>query len=146
MRSLTYLLSLFLVGIMMSCSSDQAEPINLNKDMCDYCRMNISDGRFGAEVMTEKGRYYKFDDIKCLVHYAEEKPNGPLKFFFIHDFTKNNKLIDAPTAHFVWSKEFKSPMRGNIAAFADKAEADAVAKEQGSQVENWDAAKKRILE
>ena len=107
-----------------SCSTDGPEPILLNKDMCDNCRMNISDARFGAEVQTQKGRYYKFDDLKCLAHYAVEQPNGPIKSFYIHDFSQNNVLIEATKAYYVWSKEFSSPMRGNTAAFANRADAE----------------------
>lgn len=129
-----------------SCSTDGPEPITLNKDMCDNCRMNISDGRFGGEVQTQKGRYYKFDDLKCMAHYATEEPNGQIKSFYIHDFAQNNVLIDATKAYYVWSKELSSPMRGNTAAFANKVDAEKIAQQYGSTVEDWEAAKKRILE
>ncbi len=147
MRNILFIIvSLALATTFNACSSSGPDPISLNKDMCDNCRMNISDGRFGAEVQTEKGRFYKFDDFKCLTHYAAEQPNGSIKSYYIHDFSKNNVLIDATKAYYVWSKELSSPMRGNTAAFANKADAEKIAQQYGSTVDDWEAAKQRILE
>ena len=30
--------------------------------------MKIADGKFGAELITTKGRIYKFDDIHCMIN------------------------------------------------------------------------------
>lgn len=49
----------------------------------------------------------------------------------------NNVLISAETAFYVSSEKAKSPMRGDIAAFASKEQATNVAKEWKAEVKNW---------
>ena len=34
--------------------------------------MSISDKRFACEIVTEKGRAYKFDDVTCMMSYKND--------------------------------------------------------------------------
>ena len=77
MKSLFIVLITFL---MVSCGSNEPKPINLNTDMCDFCKMTIANGKFGAELITQKGRYYKFDDVSCMVQFAKSS-EVPAKAF-----------------------------------------------------------------
>jgi copper chaperone NosL len=125
-----------------ACTQSGPIPINLNKDYCDYCKMNISDGRFGAEVKTNKGRDYKFDDLSCMLEYIKENRNTPFASIYIHDFSKENVLIPAETAHYVHSSSIRSPMNGQTAAFATEGKANEFAKSVGSFVQSWDLISK----
>ena len=58
MKILSYF---FFFTLLISCGKKEAEPIKLNSDGCEFCKMKISDGKFGAEIITAKGRIYKFD-------------------------------------------------------------------------------------
>ncbi|WP_281233142.1 nitrous oxide reductase accessory protein NosL [Flavobacterium gelatinilyticum] len=116
---------LFVAAFLFSCSGDKAVPIKLNVDNCDFCMMGISDGRHGAEIITEKGRAYKFDDVACMAHYCKDNASMKIKAYYVHDYTKNNELIPADKAFFVSGGKIKSPMNGNIAAFTNKSEAKA---------------------
>lgn len=120
-----------------SCGSVDPEPINLNKDACASCKMSISDGHFGSEIITKKGRVYKFDDMGCMLHYISENEQGNVAAYYINDFSKENVLIDATKAWFIHHESLKSPMGGNIAAFADKADAQKIADEKQISVEDW---------
>jgi len=120
-----------------SCSTDKPEPIAINKDQCDFCKMTITDGRFGCELITAKGRIYKFDDLNCMLRYKEEKRNTQFKSFFVHDYSGDNLLIPAENADYIESEHLKSPMGGNIAAFSDKNEAETLAKEYGATLNTW---------
>ncbi len=120
-----------------SCSSDQPDPIRINSDDCDFCRMTISDGRFGAEVVTNKGRVYKFDDFSCLKKFVNEQGNAGIKKYYIADYTKDNTLIDATGAWYVHDDELKSPMLGNIAAFSSREDAAEYSKKNDRSVSNW---------
>jgi len=86
-------------------------------------------GKFGAEIQTQKGRFYVFDDISCLVKYCEENESTKVKCYYVHDYTQNNQLIDATKAFYISGGEINSPMHGNIAAFenfGDKLKAKAI--------------------
>lgn len=134
------LLGVLLVpAFLFSCSSDKAVPIKLNVDNCDFCMMGISDGRHGAEIITEKGRAYKFDDIACMAHYCKEHKDTKIKVYYVHDYTKNNELIKVESAFFVSGGTIKSPMNGNIAAFSNKSEAKAFEAESKGVETEWTA-------
>ena len=44
-----------LVGFLTGCSTEPL-PIRYGQDNCDFCKMTISDHRFGAEIVTKKGK------------------------------------------------------------------------------------------
>lgn len=127
----------FSLGL-FSCGNSEAIPIKLHSDQCESCRMSISDGKFGAEIITEKGRVYKFDDISCMVVYCKENhENQKTKAHYIHDYTQDNVLIPAETAFYIKGGNINSPMRGNIAAFSTQEEADKFAIELEAEKTDW---------
>jgi copper chaperone NosL len=112
---------LIMVLIVTSCSSTGPEPIYLNKDDCDNCKMSISDKRFACELVTEKGRIYKFDDISCMVSYANDHNDKMTNAqFYIIDYLLPNELMPSDKLSFVEGEKVASPMGGNIAAFSNK--------------------------
>ncbi len=126
-----------LIALSTSCSTGKPEPIVLNKDNCDFCKMTIADGRFGCELLTNKGRVYKFDDLGCMLRYKVENMKLSPKEFFINDFTAQNVLLPAESAFYVYDKSFGSPMGGNIAAFKSETEANAFAQNLKAEVQDW---------
>jgi len=110
---------LFVVLAVQACSV-KPEPIAYGKDMCHACKMTLVDPKFGAEILTKKGKIYKFDDMNCLVNFYtsgyEEKDN--VQQVLVIDFATQEKLIDVNTAHFVLSEGVRSPMASGVAAFS----------------------------
>lgn len=96
MKSLFIVLIAFL---MVSCGSNEPKPINLNTDMCDFCKMTIANGKFGSELITTKGRYYKFDDVACMIQFAKSNQT-PVNHFFVNDYLKENELFPAEKCFF----------------------------------------------
>ena len=124
MKILSYF---FFFTLLISCGKKEAEPIKLNSDGCEFCKMKISDGKFGAEVITTKGRIYKFDDMHCMINYHKENNTTQIQSFFIHDYNQDNTLIAAESAYYVKGGEINSPMRGNIIAVQTVEEATQMA-------------------
>ena len=110
--------SLFLI-LLTGCSTNP-QPLRLGKDNCDFCKMTISDKRFGAELITKKGKVYKFDDGHCLLAFMQSKKVAKIDMAAVYysNFIGNNELLNAEKAFFLQSPQLKSPMNGNIAAFA----------------------------
>jgi copper chaperone NosL len=129
--------------LLTGCSNQEQEPIVLHTDMCDNCRMTIADGRFAAEIMTKKGRVYKFDDMHCMQAFTKEKTNGEVSRYWINDFAADNILTDATKAWYVQHESLRSPMGGNTAAFPDKAAAEKLAADYGVLISNWDQLAKQ---
>ncbi len=132
-------LFLILSFTLFSCANDKAVPIKLNADNCDFCGMSIADGKFAAEVITEKGRAYKFDDISCMMNYCKENSTTKMGAYFVNDFAQDNILISTNTAFFLSGGSIQSPMRGGIIAFSKEADAKEMATKLNAEPITWEA-------
>jgi copper chaperone NosL len=133
----------FLAFTIFSCSNAQAVPIVLNSDNCAFCGMSIADGKYGAEVITAKGRAYKFDDIMCMMNYCKANAGTKMASYFVHDYAKENQLIPATFAFFLSGGEIQSPMRGGIIAFATEKEAREFNAKLNATLISWDDVLKK---
>lgn len=121
----TNLTPLFFFGLLtfsLSGCSTQPQPIQVGTDNCDFCKMAISDNRFGAEIVTKKSKIYKFDDEHCVVGFLNSRKlsNDQIAGVYFTNFIPPHELINAEEAHFLQSPSLKSPMGGNIAAFTNE--------------------------
>lgn len=114
-------LPLLLVLFLYSCNP-APQPIVVGKDACSYCKMPVSDNRFGAEIITDKGKIYKFDDAHCVLSFLHApgfQNEKKYKVYFV-DFSSDHSLIPASKSLFIKSETLRSPMDGNIAAFSNE--------------------------
>ena len=56
--------------LLTSCST-KPEPFAYGKDNCHTCKMGIMDPKFGTELITTKGKIYKFDDVSCMQYFLK---------------------------------------------------------------------------
>lgn len=94
------------------------EPIAYGKDQCFYCKMNIVDPKYGGELVTSKGRIYKFDALECMVPYMEQSSGQEYAFILGVAYDHPEKLIGVDSLHFIVSEDINSPMGANLAAFS----------------------------
>lgn len=133
----TFITFIFVAVFLTSCSSNGPEPINYNQDACEFCKMSISESHFASELITVKGRVYKFDDLQCLLQYQAANKDVAVKSFYVGNFAAENDLIDASTAFFVKNEALHSPMGGNTAAFKTAEAATEYANKNKGQVVGW---------
>jgi copper chaperone NosL len=114
MKPFVFALFLFLIG----CATEP-EPLAYGKDQCHACKMTLMDRKFGAELVTKKGKVYKFDDINCLFNFYKgtDVSKEDYQHTLVIDFSQPEKLIDAQKAYFLKSSEVMSPMASGVAAF-----------------------------
>ncbi|MBK8853874.1 MAG: nitrous oxide reductase accessory protein NosL [Saprospiraceae bacterium] len=131
--------TMFLLPLLMliSCNSEGPQKISLHKDTCAFCKMNISEGHFAAQILTKKGRYFHFDDITCMVNFHKQNPEKEVKNFFVHYYPGDNELIPAESAFYIKGGNLKSPMAGNIAAFKTNAEALEFKDKMSAESTDW---------
>lgn len=112
------ILCVLLAFVFLACSIEP-EPLTYGKDQCHYCKMTLMDQKFGGELVTTKGKVYKFDDINCLFNFYNDGSVNKKDFRFklVVDFSQPEKLIDAEKAVYLKSAEIKSPMASQVAAF-----------------------------
>ncbi len=116
------LVLLLMMSLLFSSCNAGPVPIQLSKDNCEFCKMTFSDARFGAEIVTAKGKVYKFDDVHCLLGFLnsavlEKKEINAIYFVDFsgtHDLKKQEEMI------LYRSDGFHTPMGGNIAAFSSR--------------------------
>lgn len=137
------LAALFASVSLISCAATGPEPIRYGSDNCYQCKMTLTDKRFGAEIVTTKGKVYKFDDLNCMVSFMKagtvSKEN--IAQTVAVDFRKTGSFVEVQQAFFLQNEAIKSPMRGDVASFSDKKDLDAVKTEIGGGKEmNWNEA------
>lgn len=110
----------FAVISFSSCNVKPQE-IQLGKDNCYYCKMTVSDPRFGAEVITKKGKIYKFDDAHCLLSFLKsgEVAEKDIRDVYFVTFSSDHGFVKSGEAALLKSDALHSPMNGNVAAFAN---------------------------
>ncbi len=113
------------------------EPISYGNDACDNCKMTISDPKFGAELITNKGKIYKFDSIECLSAFYSSMKEEEIHSGWATGYLTPEKFISTNNAFFLVSEKLKSPMGLNISAFADQTSLDKIKAEYGGKVLSW---------
>lgn len=112
-------LSIFaLLVFLASCSADP-RPIAYGQDGCHHCKMTLMDPKFGAELVTEKGKVFVFDDVNCMLQYMDSANDEVYKHILVTDFLNPGVLLDANVAFYLKSDQFKTPMASQIVAFPD---------------------------
>lgn len=114
-------LSIFSIVIFLTSCSVDPRPIAYGQDACHHCKMKLMDPKFGAELVTEKGKVFIFDDVNCMLQYmdSEDGKSQIYKHILVTDYLNPGILLDANFAFYLKSEEFKTPMASNIVAFPD---------------------------
>lgn len=106
---------------LLSCTAEP-EPLQYGQDACHTCKMTLMDKKFGAELVSKKGKVFKFDDVNCMLQFYHSGEVDPQEFAYrlVTDFSKPATLIEANDAFYLKSPQIKSPMASQIAAFGEK--------------------------
>jgi copper chaperone NosL len=136
--------SIVLIGI-ASCSAGP-EPFKKGQDVCHACKMGIIDTKFGCEIITKKGKVYKFDDVICLSRFLRSGtvPESGIDQTVVVNFENDHQFLDINNAFFVLSPSLSSPMQGNAAAFAGKDEAEKMRIAKNGTISNWTEYYKKV--
>ena len=120
----------------VSCAKSGPQEIAVGKDQCENCKMNITEPKYATQMVTSKGKVFKFDDIKCMQDYATSNTQnaGDAKTY-VADFP-SGQFFESTTATFITGGTIKSPMGGNTQAYKDKAAAQKAATELGATLTN----------
>ncbi|NBC18911.1 MAG: hypothetical protein GVY18_16540 [Bacteroidetes bacterium] len=148
LRVLTITLMLGL--LLLAGCTPEPEPIRYGQDECAYCRMAITDPRYGSELVTSTGKTYMFDSIECLAAHvqttAQESPEIEVHSLWVTDYTRPEHLIRVDAAAFLHSDSLRSPMALNVAAFGDRARRDAAHDSLGGTPMGWAEVKHLVQE
>jgi hypothetical protein len=138
-----FLVTLILLGL-SGCEreiSDELKTVHWDRDMCERCKMVVSDRTHGVQVINlQTGRSYMFDDIGCMVLWFKDDNItwAPQAKIWITD-TVTAKWIDAREA--LYDTNNITPMAYGFAAHEHNSTIKA-----GEEIIDFKEVVKRIFE
>ncbi|MBJ6366701.1 nitrous oxide reductase accessory protein NosL [Snuella sedimenti] len=136
MKTLKHYSILILLPLLIGCNI-KPQAIDYGNDACHFCRMTIVDKVHAAEIVTNKGKVYKFDASECMIHFLKEFDTSQVALYLVNNYTQPESLIDATKATFLISKALPSPMGAFLTAFKNKVDAEQVQNEKGGELYSW---------
>ena len=141
-----YNILIVLIALITWSCSVEPQPINYGSDACDFCKMTIVENRWAAEIVTKKGKAYKYDAIECMMNYMNRNDISPsnLALLLVDDYSHPGVLIDATKATYIKSEAIPSPMGAFISAFNNADAANTTVAEKGGEVFDFTELKSRF--
>ncbi|MBL4709719.1 MAG: nitrous oxide reductase accessory protein NosL [Flavobacteriales bacterium] len=129
-----------LIGTFQMLSSCKIGPqeIDYGNDACSFCQMTIVDKIHAAEIVTRKGKVYKFDASECMVNFRNDFDIAEIELYLTNIYTEPRTLVDATQATFLRSEKLPSPMGAFLTGFKNQEDAVNVQFEKEGTLYNWD--------
>ncbi len=137
MQTLKHYSIFALLLLFLSCNVSP-QPINYGSDGCHFCKMTIVDKVHAAEIVTKKGKVYKFDATECMINFMDEFDTSEIKLYLSNNYTEPETLIDATKATFLISENIPSPMGAFLSAFNAKEDATKTQSDKGGTLYTWE--------
>lgn len=137
LKNSALVLLIFLVSQLLSSCQPGPEPIHYGQDACDFCRMTIVDKQHAAQMVTEKGRVYKYDAIECMLNDLKDWDRPAIQYHLVADYQNPGKLTDAIKASYLISDKIPSPMGAYLSAFSTTQSRDKTHHSVGGQTLEW---------
>ncbi|MGZ0015570.1 nitrous oxide reductase accessory protein NosL [Yeosuana sp. AK3] len=136
MKTLKHYALIALLLLLCSCNASP-QAINYGSDGCHFCKMTIVDKIHAAEMVTKKGKVYKFDATECMINFLNDFDENEVKLYLTNHYQNPEALIDATQATFLISKKIPSPMGAFLSAFKNKGDAVKTQTEKGGTLYTW---------
>ena len=127
---------LFVLMVIVSCEVKPAE-INYGTDACHFCKMTIVDKQHAAEIVTIKGKAFKYDAVECMMNDLSQWSEVEPKLYLVTDYSNPGNLVDASTSQYLISEKLPSPMGAFLTAFSALEQRDSVLQELGGESKDW---------
>ena len=145
MNKLRFFLFFTLVVTLFSACNDnksdlnKVSPVHWDRDMCERCKMVVSDRKNSVQIKDPKGNVYMFDDIGCALLWFEE---NHIKWqdkahIFVTD-VQTGKWIDATKAWYDTGNV--TPMDFGYSAHEHRSDI-----KKGKEIIDFNEMKRRIL-
>lgn len=119
-------------------------PLIVGEDSCDFCRMAISDTRYGGEVRTATGRVVTFDAVECLAGYlAAAGDTARFEGVWVADFDGGG-MVPAADAHYLVGGSLHSPMGRQVTSFAARVSPQELVTKYGGEALTWAQVRSRV--
>jgi copper chaperone NosL len=128
--------SLGLAVLLLASCQRAPRPLVAGVDACDYCRMTVSDTRFGGEIQSRTGKISTFDAVECLASFhIAATDRDDVRAAWVSDF-ESGRLVPVDSAVFLRDGRVNSPMGRSLVAFGPE-HATGLEERYGGRTLTW---------
>lgn len=140
-----YNLSFVVVALFVlnSCNTGP-QPIDYGNDGCHFCKMTIVDKIYGSQLISEKGKVFKFDATECMLNYIQVHKELSTASMYTNYYEAPTAFITMQEATFLITEKLPSPMGANLTAFKTKESAEKIQAEKGGKLYTWEPLKLQL--
>ncbi|SHF69775.1 copper chaperone NosL [Arenibacter palladensis] len=139
-----YSIVVFMFLMLVTSCNVGPKPIAYGSDGCHFCRMTIVDRQHAAEIVTDKGKVFKFDSSECMMNHLKDIDQKQVALYLVNDYNQPGELINATKATYLISERIPSPMGEFLTAFkTEQAAVDALMTYEGDLL-TWEQLKLRF--
>lgn len=109
-------LSAAIVALSVAACGGGLPHIDFGRDACAECRMIVSDRRFGAVLVTQRGKELAFDSIECLLKYQARQPESAPRAVWVVAAEAPGTLIPLAESELTEDASLRPPM-GKLVSF-----------------------------
>jgi len=142
-KRLRLLIGIIILLVTVSCKVEP-EAIEYGKDQCSFCKMNIVDKTHAAQLVTAKGKQFKFDAIECMVNYIGQNREEKTALLLVADYGNPGEMTEAEKATYLITPAIKSPMGANLSGFSVKSAAEEVQQKNQGEIYTWESLKQKL--
>jgi len=143
MKKFNVIFLLSLILLLLGCDTKidlGPKKVHWDRDMCERCKMVLSDRKFSAQVIQpESGRQYLFDDIGCAILWFNENktPWKDTAIIYVND-VNTGQWIDARKAFY--DVENITPMAYGYGAHENK-----INLKEDQEIIDFDEVTRRVI-
>jgi copper chaperone NosL len=118
-----------------ACAHEKPKPVDIDPgDMCQSCKMAISQKKYAAEFVDKDGAVFKFDDIGCMSRFVRHRGlEDKVEAWFVVDY-RTQQWLQAENATYIKSASLPSPMGSGLIAVENRADAEEYAQKYQGQI------------
>lgn len=140
-REMVRLLAFAIAGGGLAACGDGPPVLNYDRDSCEFCRMTLTDRRYGAALRMSGGRIHRFDTIDCLAGWLVAESGRQPGIIWVVDATEPGVLVPLDSVKLL-ARGSGGPMGAGY--FAVNLNADPA--EWGGVPASWDEVQKAAAE
>lgn len=133
------IIKLLFMYMLLSACTPKAQSITYGADMCHFCKMNIVDVQHASEIVTKKGKVFKYDAIECMLNSEEHQAPEKNALYLTNVYGQPEILVNAIKVTYLISERLPSPMGANLTAFETESAALKAKEELGGEIYSWSA-------
>lgn len=121
---------------LVSACSIEPRKVHYGEDACNFCKMIAVDQRYGAELVTDKGKNYIFDSVECMINYKNQHKDVNFPIIMVTPITTPDRLARASECKYLITKDLPSPMGANLSAILPD-QADSLLQAHPGKLYSW---------